>query len=319
MAVNRPRDCSDDDIESNTASDQGPSPMTFHILKIRLVELCREFVDHTFLDGGIYSETRYGHVLHFDAELNKFIRELPPSFQLGQDASIHDSQRDSPQLRILETQSYLLNLGIQAQMCKLHFPYLFRATVDPAVAYSRQACLRAAQQVIQIELVLEDKRNPPFLHNLFHHCGVLYIVSLACIVLLLDSCLGSAAGRHETPPSETLEAYRVLKNASKYSDTSEKLFKSLVHLLNKHHVSLSIPPALGGEEIDGVTSTGSHGGATAIPAPQRNTMSEREACPAPEAVQEQLLDGLWQNAEKGMGIDGFDWKSLFAGIDSSFI
>lgn len=319
MAVNRPRDCSDDEIESGKAPDQGHSPMTFHILKIRLVELCREFADHAFVGGGLYSEMRYGHVMSSDTELNKFIRELPPVFQLGPDASIQGSQRDSPPPRILATQAYMLNLSIQAQLCKLHFPYVFRAAVDPAVSYSRQACLRAARQIIRIELELEDKRDPPFLHNLFHHSGVLYIVSLACIVLLLDSCLGSTAGRHESPSREALEAYRMLKNASEYSVTSEKLFKSLVHLLGKHRVSILVQPTLISKEIDGATSTASHGVATAIQVPFRDTNSDGEVCMGPEVMQEQLSDGLWQSAENGMDIDGFDWKNLFAGIDSSFI
>jgi hypothetical protein len=320
MAVTRPRDCSDGEIESEEAvPDSGPSPMTFHILRIRLADLCREFADHTFLGGGLHSESTYGHVMHFDAELNKFIRELPPVFQLGQDASIQGGQCDSSLLRTLATQSYILNLGIQAEMCKLHFPYLFRATVDPAVTYSRPACLRAAQQVIRIELMLEEKRSPPLLHKLSHHCGVLYIVSLACIVLLLDSCLGSAAGRHEPLPSETLEAYRMLMNASEYSATSEKLFKSLVHLLSKHRVSLPTRSTHVGKEIDGVASMGRRGVAAAIPVPRRHAMSDGEVCTVPEAAREQLLDEMFQSAENSMDMDDFDWKSFFAEIDSSFI
>lgn len=317
MAVNRPRDCSDDEIERNEAPDRGLSPMTFHLLKIRLAELCREHAEHTFLGGGLYSEMRYGHVMHSDAELNRFTRELAPAFQLGPDASFQDHGHDSPPPRVLATQAYMLNLSIQAQLCKLHLPYLFRAAVDSAVEYSRKACLRAAQQVIRIELALEKRSCPPFLSNMTRHCGVLYIICLACIVLLLDQCLGSAAGRHETPSRETLEAYRVLKNASEYSPTAEKLFNSLVHLLSKHRVSLPTSQTTADKEMDNLSSGANvrlSSGVPILPA-----VHPTEVCPANEAAQEQLPDGLWRGTDNGIDIDDFDWKALFAGIDASFI
>lgn len=317
MAVNRPRDCSDDEIERNEAPDRGLSPMTFHLLKIRLAELCREHAEHTFLGGGLYSEMRYGHVMHSDAELNRFTRELAPAFQLGPDASFQDHGHDSPPPRVLATQAYMLNLSIQAQLCKLHLPYLFRAAVDSAVEYSRKACLRAAQQVIRIELALEKRSCPPFLSNMTRHCGVLYIICLACIVLLLDQCLGSAAGRHETPSRETLEAYRVLKNASGYSPTAEKLFNSLVHLLSKHRVSLPTSQTTADKEMDNLSSGANvrlSSGVPILPA-----VHPTEVYPANEAAQEQLPDGLWRGTDNGIDIDDFDWKALFAGIDASFI
>ncbi|CAH0028757.1 unnamed protein product [Clonostachys rhizophaga] len=318
MAVNRPRDCSDDDIERNEAPDRGLSPMTFHILKIRLAELCREHAEHTFLGGGLYSEMRYGHVMHSDAELNRFTRELAPAFQLGPDASFQDRGHDCPPPRVLATQAYMLNLSIQAQLCKLHLPYLFRAAVDPAVDYSRKACLRAAQQIIRIELALEKRSCPPFLPNMTRHCGVLYIICLACIVLLLDRCLGSAAGRHETPLRETLEAYRVLKNASEYSPTAQKLFNSLVHLLSKHRVSLPANQSTTEKEMDGLNS-GENGRASSDIIRVPGAVNPAEVALVNEMPQEQLSDGLWQGPENGIDIDDFDWKALFAGIDSSFI
>ncbi|VUC27757.1 unnamed protein product [Clonostachys rosea] len=310
-------DC-DDEIETPELPDRDLSPMTFHILKIRLAELCREHAEHTFLGGGLYSEMRYGHVMHSDAELNRFTRELAPAFQLSPDASFQDCGHDSPPPRVLATQAYMLNLSIQAQLCKLHLPYLFRAAVDPAVGYSRKACLRAAQQVIRIELALEKRSCPPFLSNMARHCGVLYIICLACIVLLLDQCLASAAGKHEAPSKETLEAYRVLKNASEYSPTAEKLFNSLVHLLSKHRVSLPTNQTTVDRGVGGLNNGANGRVSSGIPLVP-GTMNPREASPADEVAQEQLSGEIWQGTDNSIDIDDFDWKALFAGIDSSFI
>ncbi|CAG9984503.1 unnamed protein product [Clonostachys byssicola] len=113
------------------------------------------------------------------------------------------------------------------------------------------------------------------------HCGVLYIICLACIVLLLDQCLGCVPGRHEAPSKETLEAYWVLKNASEYSPTAEKFFYSLVHLLNK--------------EMDGL-NTGENGRASSDTLRVPGSVNTGEVSPVNEVAQEQLSDGLWQDA-----------------------
>ncbi|KAL4880670.1 hypothetical protein BJY04DRAFT_219139 [Aspergillus karnatakaensis] len=315
-AVNLPRDCNDDEIEGNVPSIQGPSSMTFHILKIKLVEVCRDFSAGGSSSPAVPSETIYSGVMRSDAKLNTFIRELPPAFQLNHDASITESQRtrSSRPPRVLTAQCYMLNLSIQAQLCKLHLPYLFRAAVDPAVTYSRQACLRAAQQVIRIECVLENKTEPPFLHGLFHHRGVLYILSLACIVLLLDSCLVSAAGSNTAPSRETSEAYRLLEDASKYSPTSETLFNALVQLLMRHRVSLPVHMTIVGTEtraceadvVDTVSGM--------------DTMKDGDVCTALAGFQGGLWDELWPSEANGVGVGGLDWKdTLLAEIDLSFM
>jgi hypothetical protein len=166
--------------------------------------------------------------------------------------------------------------------------------------------------------VLEKRCSPPFLSNMTRHGGVLYIICLACIVLLLDQCLGSAAGRHEAPSRETVEAYRVLKKASEYSPTSEKLFNSLVHLLSKHRVSLPTNQATTDKEMDGLNTRANGRVSSDIPIVP-GAVNPREVSSANEVSQEQLSDGLWQATDNGIDIDDFDWKALFAGIDSSFI
>ncbi|KAK1148448.1 hypothetical protein N8T08_009451 [Aspergillus melleus] len=231
MAVNKPRNVDDEDLLPRlTSTTNTPRPMnhptniSYNLQRIQLAEICRELTDSTPLTSS--GTVEYSQVLKFDRSIIGFIAQWPPFFRLDEQTPIA-----SPSTRAREntrskntsdpgkaTQRYILNSIVPAQRCRLHLPYLTRASQDPNYAYSRTACLESARHILRTERLLATE-NLPFVLMRKRHSGTLQCICMAIIALLADICFSrdtvGGSEEYENRRAELADACRILDRAKR--------------------------------------------------------------------------------------------------------
>lgn len=321
MVVRKPRNANDEDIvEGREVIErplEEPTCMSYLIQRIRLAEVCHGLFDRSpFVLSPESME--YRQVMEIDTRLKQFMQEMPAFFWLDNpslDALPLSDPRRSPSIMV---QRYTLNILLNRQLCKLHLPYLARGTLEPALAYSREQCLKSARVIIHVEHLLR-KENLPFVSFRQRMNMVLRSVFVACIALVLDACLADDSQDNIKGGEEVVDAWSILNEARDQSPLASKLLDLSIQVLKKHKSS---HPALEFLKKQPPTKMRTHGGTP----PMTPDSSHRDDCRigmlAPPEMPESetaYLEQQWQQLQGRMDLDNIDWDRLFWGLDAPFI
>ncbi|KAK3324192.1 hypothetical protein B0T19DRAFT_224628 [Cercophora scortea] len=349
MIVKKPINIDDEDLyDSGHWAEKPisqPTDMSFFLQRIRLAEICRNIADRQLLTSG--KPILYADIIAIDAELERFIRSLPPFLNMcpcSHSAPTTDTCEPTPSKPGIAVQAHILNSLVYTQRCKLHLPFLTGRSSGSmsATAFSREVCLSSAKVIIQIEVQLE-RENHPFVLSRLKVSGILYGVFMASIVLLMDVCVAASQhqNQHEVPDRrELLDAFRILENASKYSTTASNFLDSLMHVLRKHqvpephghgHGHAVVPIGAAHDDSDarqgvggslpllphegkgsGLFDGGGGGIAAAFEGPDCTLVGDGDDA---GGLLPSQIDELVQGFEMA---DGFQWDDIFSGIDSFF-
>ncbi|KAI2713427.1 transcriptional regulator family: Fungal Specific TF [Penicillium roqueforti] len=319
MMTNKPCNANDEDIVDGMVGVgkplTDPTSMSYCLQRIRLGEFCREITDCAPFGISDPGSPDYEHTKQIDGKICQFAESLPSFFSLDyrSDELPNTDPRRSPGIII---QRYIINFLLHAQRCRLHLPYLSRASKDPTYNYSRRACLEAARMVIRTERQL-SLEVVPFATMRLRLPGLLYSVCVAIIVLLIDF---SGSDHRQEQETEILEAFSILERAKEELPFAGRLLESLKTALRRHSASGS---AVEENTITQSTAQGpgaSSGLVCASPAPTST------AYPTGRSFDELLmdpalptLDDLWQVFDENVDSGAVDWNSLFAESDTAFL
>ncbi len=297
--------------------------MSYCLLRLGLAEISRECADRSPLCADVSGEDKYSTVMYIDTELRRFESQLPRYYCFQHVEGENPALLCEPQTPAIAVQRYLLNLHIHTQICKAHFPYLARGSLESKFAYSRKACIDSARHIIRMETEME-KEKIPALEIRLRFCTIVYDILIASIVLLVDMCLNVAAGRIESHSFETAEACRILEKARGRSATVEKVHDFLMQLLRKHNVSPLTPGSSvsgeGGGQLG--SSSGEEGIQATAMAFDPDAVGAEGIIMSHEPVPDQalcMLDEIWEDLENGVDIGDFNWENTLMGLDASFI
>lgn len=328
MVVKKPENINDEDLTDGTAPKGKPpselTTMSYFLQRLRLAEITRQFTDRTQLYASELDAKCYRYVLDTDAELKLFIKEMPSFFSLEEGPSedlAHICHQHSSDIII---QRYLLNTVTQSHRCKLHLPYLVRSSTEPALEYSRQACLKAAKRLLYAERQL-SKEQIPFASIRFKFTGIVYAMFVASIALGLDFCLSRGTGREQTTSEEVREAARVLEDAKSQSILAARLPDLLKQIFRQHKMcqseaSQSEPnhrqAAAGWQNVSDTVQI------TREPSvqPAGKTYPDRPSTDA-ATFNGRLVDtgDILRSLEAGIDLDDVDWVGIFRDLDQSFM
>ncbi|KAM0246993.1 hypothetical protein ACHAQJ_010021 [Trichoderma viride] len=320
MAVNKPRNANDEDIIEGVKITDRPATeatcISYFIQRIRLAEVCQALLDRTPLGAQPLESVAYQDILDVDKKLNQFIQEAPDFFSVNcpglDDLPITDSRR-SP---FITAQRYMLNLLVHRQLCKIHLPYLAQATVDPAYAYSRDACLRSARVVFELDHQLQ-RENLPFFKSRLRLAMVLRSVFLASIALVLNACLKGESDENNEGEDEVTGAWKILHEAQDQYPPAAKLLDLSIQVLRKYKIKHRALDLLQ-QQVSGISPYGS-----AFPMTPESTNHEVRMSAVQQNISTEtenvLLEQHWQMLEGKMDLNTIDWDKLFWGIDAPFI
>lgn len=319
MTSKRPRNVNDEDITcaQNEVAEHiaNPTAMTYCLLRIRYAEICRAYTDRVPLDNSLPEEARYREVLELNHRLDDFMQHSPVHFRrLGTDiAKLGSSPSFAPQAFTI--QRYLLTLNVYSLICRLHFPYFARATVQSTFSASRGACLDAARNILYAEIEL-SKETFPFVESRLRFSSILYGILVASTVFVVDMCLTPSLRRDAAYVTEASKAFEILQGASADSFLAAKVHQSLARLLEKHNVH--IPPGPGPSTA---TLPGNNVSTTfreSLPFPANTAHIHDNFGVDASGRSCQYTRDFWNNVDCGMGMDDFEF-SQFADECSFFM
>ncbi|GAB7365965.1 hypothetical protein MBLNU230_g7293t1 [Neophaeotheca triangularis] len=242
IRVNMPRNVSDEDLMTRGAEFDRPlsepTVMSYYLSRVRLGELCREAADATwdYFACDDISQMPYDRVTELDGKFSQLLETLPGSLTLNGNRSCSDSQLVTGD-QIIDSQRYFTNLTILTRRCRLHLPFLIRASQDPRFAFSRTVCLESARKVLSLRARVTNDLGPQRSNPLKLVC-VLHHLFCAVIVLVLDMCVHGDKDGDEERKSEVHSACEMLVEAGKGSLHAGMYLESLTIVLKKHKVKL---------------------------------------------------------------------------------
>ncbi|KAM6485755.1 fungal-specific transcription factor domain-containing protein [Trichoderma sp. SZMC 28011] len=151
-----PHNLIDEDFDETTKVLPTPrpiterTPVTYTIMKGKLVSVFARIVEKTYVTGGAMHE----EVTQLDKHLQDAHSSLPPVLRIR---TMTMSITDPPDLIM---QRYNLELLYQKARCVLHRRYLTDYRSDLRYAYSRWSCVDAATQIIRHQSDLYDETLP---------------------------------------------------------------------------------------------------------------------------------------------------------------
>lgn len=320
MMTNKPRNANDEDIVDGMVGVgkplTHPTSMSYSLQRIRLGEFCREITDCAPFGMSDPGSPDYEHTKQIDGKICEFAESLPSFFSLAyrSDELPKTDPRKSTGIII---QRYIINFLLHAQRCRLHLPYLSRASKDPAYDYSRKACLEAARMVIRAERQLSLEMIP-FVAARLRLSGLLHCVCVAIMVLLIGFC-GSGHSQ-EKDLTEILGAFSILEKAQEDSPLAGRLLATFKAALRRHSAS--------GSAVEESTTTQSIA--------QDRDASPGLACGSPALTSTvyptgrnvddflmdptlPTLDDLWQVFDDNVDSGTVDWNSFFTESDTAFL
>ncbi|KAJ5094249.1 hypothetical protein N7456_010110 [Penicillium angulare] len=322
MATKLPLNASDEDLMDGTPTIDKPmnqpTSMSYSLQRIRLAELCRETSDSMpFAEIG-HGIANYQHVRDIDERLCRIMHEMPAFFSLDynpDEISKNDSEK-SPGIII---QRYVINSLLYTQRCRLHLPYLSRATEEPEYAFSKNACLQAARMVIRTERLLAIQ-NIPFVLKRLKFSGVIHCVCMAIIVLLMDICLHKSIRSEDDRErrEEIYNAFDILEEAKGQSPFAEQILQSFYATLWRNKVPL---PSTRRRKKPRIENHDQQLYTESIDTPTTSTSFSAENTEIdPSDLNLSSFDDLWQTLDNNVDSSSFfNWNSLFAELDSPFL
>lgn len=231
MTTKKPRNVNDEDITcaQNDLVEHisNPTAMTYGLLRIRYAEICRAYTDRVPLDTSLSDEMKYREILELNHRLNDFVQDLPLHFRrLGTDAAKLGNAQISFAPQAFTIQRYLLTLNVYTLICRLHFPYFARASVQSTFSASREACVDAARKILYAETEL-SKESFPFVESRLRFSSILYGILMANAVFVVDICLIPSLARDASYVADASQAF-----------LAAKVHQSLLLLIEKHRLHI---------------------------------------------------------------------------------
>ena len=315
--TNKPLNANDEDLVDEKVGVGQPSTqatsMSYCLQRIRLGELCREMADSTSFKTSQLGTIDYDQTKEIDQKLCELVHGLPTFFSLSHNID-NVPTPDSSKSNGIIIQRYVINSLLYTQRCRLHLPYLARASMDSTYAYSRAACLEAARMIIRSERQL-SMENISFALARLKFSGMLHCVCMAIIVLLIDFCLGGKLehGNDGGRRREIYEAFGMLEEAREQSPFAAKLLESFKSVLNRHNLSsIGIEGIAAGFRDPEQQASQGFGNGDA-------SSTNRDAEDTLVVPNLPLSDDLWQVFDDSMDSNSIDWKALFSDLDIPFI
>ena len=314
MRVKKPRNLSDEDLATKPADFtrplSEPTVMAYYLQRIRLAEICRHVADmvwDTDADQVAVEDTNAVNRM-FDQVLH----ELPDFLRLEKDHRQKFYHLDQKHPEIL-MQRYVINLSIQAKRCKFHLPFLLRAAHDDRFSFSRDACLRAARAVIQLQQNLAEEDGTLFIKS-SRLLGILHLFFYATMVLVMDFCVHRNAGCELARKVEIESAYHRLEEAKEECGAAGMFLDSLTAILRKHRIRLQ-----NAEQVqDYLNSTGNPKAAetNALALGPNNALPEPLPGTQVDGLNNLDFDDLWQSyIDLDASIDPQSWAALVNDIE----
>lgn len=318
MAVRKPRNAHDEDLADGSdvvdRPQDEPTCMSYLLQRIRLAEVCHALFARSPFMLLSQEALDYGQVMEVDAQLKRFMKEMPSFFSLDNVDWISLPPSDPRRSHSITVQRFNLNVLLHRQLCKLHLPYLARGTVEPTFAYSHAECLKSARLIIHVERQLR-KEDLPHVSFRQRMNMVLRSVFLACIALVLDACLGSESQDASANGDEIYDAWSILQESRDQSPLASKLLELSVQALEKHRATHPALEALknqpwGNPDQQMMTPESGH-----------HEQSENRATSqqADSGAETAYLEQHWQALQGRMDLDSIDWDRMFWGLDAPFM
>lgn len=330
MATRKPWNVNDEELFDGMQNIDRPlsqpTEMSYFLQRIRLGEMCRELIDRMPLGARVVDWEAHADVIAVDAHFIKFLDDMPAFFKLN-DSDKVGSNAAQPGRQVLTTgivvQRYILHSLVHSHRCKMHLPYLAKASSNTQFAYSREACLEAARQTVRTERLLE-REAVQFVHTRFRISGVLQAVFIACIAFLLDMCFHNDRGQCDPKrKAELLEACSILEEARNHSPMTANLLESLNNIVQKYKLTL---PRF--NSLTAGAFAPSHN-----PLPTTEKMTEKTTAPGhldnrvtgslfldltPQAANTDMESLDWDTFNT-IDLEGLDWNALLNELDSQLL
>lgn len=335
MITKKPLNLDDEDLNQGLAPVEKPistpTCMSYFLQRIRIAELCRQFVDcEPLVMSGTASEN-YDNVLDFDTAIQTFINDLPAFFSMPLPEVIRLYQLDSAKATRLVTHGHIIHHMIYSLRCKLHVPYLMRGYADHKYGPSRQICIETARLIIQSEVAHE--KSGLLALNRYQFIRFVLGVFVASVVLLVELCVDKTTSRQSKYRQEIVDAFRLLEMAREQSRNAARFLDSLLSVLHKHQVA---PPKADTRQTDNRQSALDDHSSTrlqminnikpAMPTPEgsaalsdkvpktTNIDASTDNASADDMDMSSYFDMLNQSLQQGSDMEFCDWDGLFSGL-----
>jgi hypothetical protein len=224
MHVRTPRNINDADLLDHDLlfehPPSHPTDMSYFLQRIRLAEIARIIVDRN-----LASPTRWSPTM--DLEIDQLLGDIPLFFRLSNYDATFVPSIDSN----VFVQAYMLTSLIHTQRCKTHLTHL--TSNSTSLSTSRTTCLESARHILAAERILVRSRNS-FVRVRLRLAAILYGVFIACIALLMDTCVHRPTSlEDELTHGEVADALRILEEARKDSLAAEKVWEGLMSVVNR--------------------------------------------------------------------------------------
>lgn len=161
MRVDLPSHTDDANITAEAVVGVKPlserTEMSSFIYRIKIAEICREAVEMLPSQFDDTQDINYAAVLRIDEKFNNLIQSLPEHFRLTtSDAA--SSETDGPDYKnsAFNMSKLTLNFAILCRLCRLHRRHFIQGMHDPRFKYSHTACVRAAQEALELRARMEE-------------------------------------------------------------------------------------------------------------------------------------------------------------------
>lgn len=232
MKVNYPRNIDDDLIASTGESYDFPlsvpTSMTAFLCRVRLADVCRQVIDTLPTISLDPQEVDYDTVLTLDTKFRELLRDLPSFFQLDP-ISVQQNEQLCRERPYIPWHRIALHLGINTRICRLHRPFHLAISTNPRYAFSRTACIKAAQTVLELRRSMEELDRVGGLKP--SRFWVIQHVFLAAITLATDVSLDPNASYASVRKAEVLAACRMLEKLQGESVMAKEAVQNSVRTL----------------------------------------------------------------------------------------
>lgn len=250
MNINYPSNTEDEYITKDGVTRKfplsTPTSMSAFIHRLRMAEISREAVDRLpslFQDS---KDDDYNVVLELDQTFRTCIDDLPQFLRLDPD-SASENRRLRQDRPVIAFSRLGVNFGIQTRICRLHRPYYLDSSIRPEYVYSHDACIRAAQSVLELRRLMDE-----VCESLHYRPSTSWIVmqhvSIAALILAMDVSFNPSSPESEANKAKVLATCQILERSAEESGSImegvQRNMQTLISTLqkNKTDVVSDTPP-----------------------------------------------------------------------------
>lgn len=306
-----------------------PTTMSYPLHRIKISEICRNFVDRRPLSLANLSGVTSEDLIDVDTEFQSLLNEVQPFFSMSQEELIAKFHLRNEKAADIVQQGHTLRFLLHSQRCKIHLPYLTKGYASSEFKFSRMRCVESARLVIHSQSYLLEAGS--LNGTLFPFAGLLLGVFMASIVLFVDLCMNKATGHEDLHRNEVCQALRLLESARHESETIARFVDSLTEILRKHKITprknAQHLAQLGSDGHEGVQPTTMTEMSANLMTPDSGSLTsqcnEGMAVAAMNTTSDEDLSSYFQDLAQsfgqGVGVDQYDWDNILSDLNTSFV